>query len=76
MVRKIDQYIRWKLAKNMGKMMRLYLSISLDLRPNILSPGSLGIETGGGGGGGAERGQSGQPRALASVISILHIIHW
>ena len=30
MVRKIDQYIKWKLAKKIGKMIRLYLSISLD----------------------------------------------
>ena len=30
--------------------------------PNILSPGSAGMDTGGGGGGGgAPRGQSGQP---------------
>ena len=30
MVRKMDQYIKWKLAKKMGKMILLYLSISLD----------------------------------------------
>ena len=63
MVRKIDQYIKWKLAKKMGKMILLYLSMSLDFIPNILSPGSAGMGTGGGGGGGggAPRGQSGHP---------------
>lgn len=42
-VRKMDQYIRWKLAKKIGKIILLYLSISLDFNPNILSPGSLGM---------------------------------
>ena len=51
--------------------MRLYLSISLDLSPNILSPGSLGRVTGGGGGGGAVRGQSGQPETQKFIIKIV-----
>lgn len=37
----------------MGKMIRLYLSMSLDFIPNNLSGGCLGSGAGGGGGGGA-----------------------
>ena len=35
MVRKIDQYIKWKLAKKIGKIILLYLSISLDYRKAV-----------------------------------------
>ena len=41
---------------------KIYLFALRPFIPNILSPGSTGILTGGGGGGGgALRGQSGQP---------------
>ena len=34
-VRKMDQYIRWKLAKKIGKIILLYLSISLDYKHSL-----------------------------------------
>jgi len=45
------QYMRWKLTKVMGKMMRLYLSMSLARIPNIRSGGGTGAGRGGGGAG-------------------------
>ena len=45
-VRKMDQYIRWKLAKKIGKIILLYLSISLPLMPNILWGGLGGGRVG------------------------------
>ena len=49
----------WKPRKNIGKIILLYLSISLDFIPNSRSPGGSGI--GIGGGGGVPIGQSGHP---------------
>ena len=58
-VRKTDQYIKWKLRKNIGKIILLYLSMSLDFMPKSRSPGGSGIGTGGGGG--DPLGHSGHP---------------
>ena len=50
----------WLISNN--KSVKINLSPLRPFIPNILSPGSTGMETGrGGGGGGALRGQSGQP---------------